>query len=914
MNGGVTENGGGNGIPTTANNGLTKSTAVNYQWGGTLVKDTIITQAGWEIGFEGGSFYASGTQGSTPVSGAGTRMMWIPEKYAFRAGQVNASTWDDANIGSGSAAFGTDTLASGQLSLALGNGSNATGFASFSGGGGNTISSRQYSFAYGFAVVCDAFAGIAMGRSAEADPVTSGAPSFAIGDSVKVTGDFSWIIGSSASGNQIVNNQNNSLWIAMSSSAGKLTPDIVVKMGAVGIGNVTSPTARLHLQAGTATINTAPLKFNSGTVLTAVENGAMEYDGTHLYFSTGGVRYQIDQQTPAVANQSANLFYSGPISGVAAAPTFRAIGRADLNNLYSKVGLVFTETWASLANWSNVGTPNASVSGGQLTVDGTASSTTNYVKNSSYGKLNYELLTYHWSQTVGTIGASTNGIEFSMQPNSSLGASANNQIGVSILLSTTTTGRIKWTYSDGSVLQNEPSAFIPGTPVQGDILDCYVDCYPDKYVFSYNINGGKYITSTYYLSTIGPTAAAANAVNFAFKNLGQGAVKHTIGTFTVTCNQVKYADILIVGNSIARGSGCSWNYQRLASQLPIRAYANIELLAQPSNSINDINVNEINALAPVKLVVWCSTNDVIINGVTTALADLATFVAAVGALSNTSAPTGYSTANGNLVFCTELPRATSTLIPTFNTGLITAYTNTYIINLNGAIWDGTNTAPVQYFIYDNIHPNALANSIFCDLFIKYFSLTKRDTYTNSPLQPYTSPNQVSTDLGNFIQLGNTTGVKSMIYNGYQNEAGSYLAGGTTACVTRYNSASGFSIAVNSSTTKNVVFTPTNRLTIDYTDGSATLNTGSLIVATAGKGIQIKGGTNARIGTATLVGGTITVSNTSVSANTEILYCVKTVGGTQGFLTTTKINGTSFTITSTNVADTSVVTWILIESN
>lgn len=62
---------------------------------------------------------------------------------------------------------------------------------------------------------------------------------------------------------------------------------------------VSAPTARLHLPAGTATAGTAPLKINSGTLLGTTEAGAIENDGTHLYFtaSNGGTRYQLDQQS-----------------------------------------------------------------------------------------------------------------------------------------------------------------------------------------------------------------------------------------------------------------------------------------------------------------------------------------------------------------------------------------------------------------------------------------------------------------------------------------------------------------------------------------------------------------------------------------------------------------------------------------
>ncbi len=65
-----------------------------------------------------------------------------------------------------------------------------------------------------------------------------------------------------------------------------------VSTGNIGI-YVVSPLARLHLPAGATGTNTAPLKFTSGTNLTTPENGAMEFDGTNLYFTVGGVRKTI---------------------------------------------------------------------------------------------------------------------------------------------------------------------------------------------------------------------------------------------------------------------------------------------------------------------------------------------------------------------------------------------------------------------------------------------------------------------------------------------------------------------------------------------------------------------------------------------------------------------------------------------
>lgn len=67
----------------------------------------------------------------------------------------------------------------------------------------------------------------------------------------------------------------------------------LISTGNVGIG-VTVPTAVLHLKAGTATASTAPLKLSSGTNLTTGETGAIEYNGTNLFFTrTGTTRENV---------------------------------------------------------------------------------------------------------------------------------------------------------------------------------------------------------------------------------------------------------------------------------------------------------------------------------------------------------------------------------------------------------------------------------------------------------------------------------------------------------------------------------------------------------------------------------------------------------------------------------------------
>lgn len=99
------------------------------------------------------------------------------------------------------------------------------------------------------------------------------------------------------------------------------------------------------------------------------------------------------------------------------------------------------------------------------------------------------------------------------------------------------------------------------------------------------------------------------------------------------------------------------------------------------------------------------------------------------------------------------------------------------------------------------------------------------------------------------------------------------------------------------------------------NSDATLTNANLICATAGKGLQLKSGTGARAGNATLVAGAVTVTNTTVTANTIIMLTRKTSGGTLGTaITYTLSAGASFTINSDSALDTSTFSYHLMELN
>ena len=102
------------------------------------------------------------------------------------------------------------------------------------------------------------------------------------------------------------------------------------------------------------------------------------------------------------------------------------------------------------------------------------------------------------------------------------------------------------------------------------------------------------------------------------------------------------------------------------------------------------------------------------------------------------------------------------------------------------------------------------------------------------------------------------------------------------------------------------------VTIDSSPADFTVG-GNLIASVAGKGLRVKEGSNAKMGVATLVAGSSVVSNTSVTATSRIFLTSQADGGTPGFLrVSARTASTSFTITSSNGADTSTVAWMLVE--
>jgi hypothetical protein len=157
-----------------------------------LVNDSANTTL-MKLNADGGFcvFGNTGT-GTIPATGSGTRLMWYPYKYAFRAGYVGGAQWNDANVGGYSTATGYNTTASAFYST-------ATGF--------STTASASSSTAMGYSTTASNFASTAMGYQTNAGGTASTAMGFqttagknystAMGYQTMANGDYSTAMGDS---------------------------------------------------------------------------------------------------------------------------------------------------------------------------------------------------------------------------------------------------------------------------------------------------------------------------------------------------------------------------------------------------------------------------------------------------------------------------------------------------------------------------------------------------------------------------------------------------------------------------------------------------------------------------------------------------------------------------------------------
>ncbi len=252
---------GGSGWGLSGNSGVSGTNFI-----GTTSNADVIFKRNNDEGFRmtaGGALLATGniTTGVTPTTTATTRMMWIPAKSAFRAGQASGTEWSNTQIGlssfaggnnntasgTGSFSMGQNNTASGIYSSALGYQNTTDGVSSFTAGDGNIITSggmwstalgtlnqtsASHAFAAGNSNTVSGQHGVAMGNNNTASAYST----VAIGDHSRASASAAVAIG-----NQAVASGPGSYAI------GNLV-NTNSKTGAWCIGDFSSPTVAMSAQ------------------------------------------------------------------------------------------------------------------------------------------------------------------------------------------------------------------------------------------------------------------------------------------------------------------------------------------------------------------------------------------------------------------------------------------------------------------------------------------------------------------------------------------------------------------------------------------------------------------------------------------------------------------------------------------
>ena len=98
-----------------------------------------------------------------------------------------------------------------------------------------------------------------------------------------------------------------------------------------------TPTAWMHLKAsGATTVNTAPLKFTSGSLLSSPEDGAMEYNGSVLDFTIGATRanFVFSEGTQTInGTKTFSTAITGSVSGSSGSCTGNSATASKSTNL-----------------------------------------------------------------------------------------------------------------------------------------------------------------------------------------------------------------------------------------------------------------------------------------------------------------------------------------------------------------------------------------------------------------------------------------------------------------------------------------------------------------------------------------------------------------------------------------------------
>ena len=239
----------GNGAPSDESNAITVLKNGNIGIGTAYPNALLHVQGignGKGVVFEGN--YDGTSPADVPVSGAGVRMMWYPDKASFRVGRVSATRWDADSVGNYSFASNYNTKASQSYAFAIGNGCVADGIGTFAGGY-QCQSLNSYCFCFGYNSISDAPYSTSLGYNTTATQQRSQA----FGNNTTTQSAFETVFGRYnveytplLPGGWTPDDQLFVVGFGTSDAA-RYNALTILKGGQTGLRSMTTPTYTLHL-------------------------------------------------------------------------------------------------------------------------------------------------------------------------------------------------------------------------------------------------------------------------------------------------------------------------------------------------------------------------------------------------------------------------------------------------------------------------------------------------------------------------------------------------------------------------------------------------------------------------------------------------------------------------------------------
>ena len=371
-------------------------------------------------------------------------------------------------------------------------------------------------------------------------------------------------------------------------------------------------------------------------------------------------------------------------------------------------------------NWATTGSGTYSIVSNQLQVNGNTSTygTSTFITYTPYGNSNLESFTVSEDIYPGTISSTNYGTGIGFESN---GTYYKSNLRVMVRFDTGNVGKIEFDNSGntGTWSNISPNGL---SITAGDHLILTIKFIKNKFIASL-FDATTNQTNTFDLSISLAANYSFGIPNaYRFTIIGGGNVTNTIDNFQVYSNDLVGVNFLLIGDSITKGIGTSNIFYRWGEQINQVSNTITETNAGNGNTIDDINVSEIVALHPKKIVLLIGVND-FQNG-----ESLATVESKYSNLVSQFNSNGF-TAGSNLYLLSLLPgpNYNSTVynqIPTFNNWVSTTWPTAYL-DVNTPLHSTSGVPFNTNYTEDGIHPNDPGHTVIADVLINKLGLQSK---------------------------------------------------------------------------------------------------------------------------------------------------------------------------------------------